>query len=390
VLRNLSHGANDIYWFVLPPVLPLILQEFGLRYTAAGGIVAAYLCMTAVASMIMGSWSDRIGRLHLIGFGFLLASVALWAGALMPRLPLVISCIVIGGIGVSTYHPAAYASIDDAGLANGRTYGLFEASGALAVMVMLVLHGIFVSSIGWRGVIAVGAVPGAIVGLLILLVPGASFGAQAAKASPTRVDAPGTAQASMALSTLFIVGVMLRVLGVNAVQSFLPTYLVRSVHLDTGIASFGMGLWFLGGAVGATVMGRFADRRGAFLSFLIASGLFLPLMPILGLRLPIAAYPVLLLLFGFACSGCFPPQNMILTVLNVDRAKGQVFGLLMGLTTLTSSVSPLLFGVLADGAGLRTAITVSALPVAAGWIVTIVVWQKWTRQKAQWRKESQC
>ena len=81
-------------------------------------------------------------------------------------------------------------------------------------------------------------------------------------------------QASMALSTLFIVGVMLRVLGVNAVQSFLPTYLVRSVHLDPGIASFAMGLWFLGGAVGAIVMGRFADRRGAFLSFLIASGLF--------------------------------------------------------------------------------------------------------------------
>ena len=79
---------------------------------------------------------------------------------------------------------------------------------------------------------------------------------------------------------------------------------------------------------------------------------------------------------------------MILTALNVDRAKGQVFGLLMGLTTLTSSISPLLFGVLADGAGLRTAITVSALPVAAGWVVTIIVWGLWRRQNLQGRRDS--
>jgi MFS transporter, FSR family, fosmidomycin resistance protein len=386
VLRNLGHGANDIYWFLLPPVLPLILQEFGLRYAAAGGIVAAYLSMTAIASMITGSLSDRVGRLRMIGFGFILASVMLWAGAAMPSLALVIGCIVIGGVGVSTFHPAAYASIDDAGLSNGRTYGLFEASGALAVMVMLVLHGIFISSIGWRGVLAVGAAPGALIGLLILLVPGASFGARpAAVISETvaPVEPSRGPRASVALSTLFIVGVMLRVLGVNAVSSFLPTYLVRSVHLAPGIASYAMGLWFLGGAIGATTMGRLADRRGPFLTFLVTSGLFVPLLPILGLSLPTAVYPVLLLLFGFAASGCFPSQNMILTALNVDRAKGQVFGLLMGLTTLTSSVSPLLFGVLADGAGLRTAITFTALPVAAGWIVTLVVWARWTRQQAR-------
>ena len=195
-------------------------------------------------------------------------------------------------------------------------------------------------------------------------------------------DVSHAAPASVALSTLFIVGVMLRVLGVNAVQSFLPTYLVRSVHLQPGIASFAMGLWFLGGVAGATVMGRFADRRGPFLSFLTASGLFVPLLPLLGLRLPTAVYPALLLLFGFASSGSFPPQNMILTALNAGRAKGQVFGLLMGLTTLMSSVSPLLFGVIADSAGLHRALSVSALPVAAGWIVTIVVWRKWKRQES--------
>ena len=53
-LRNAGHGANDLYWFILPPVLPLILQEFGLRYAAAGAMVAAYLSTIAVSSMLTG------------------------------------------------------------------------------------------------------------------------------------------------------------------------------------------------------------------------------------------------------------------------------------------------------------------------------------------------
>src|SRR5271169_5257457 len=84
VLRNAGHGANDLFWFILPPVLPLILQEFGLRYAAAGGMIAAYLSMIAVASMLTGRLSDRVHRGRLIGFGFLLASFAVFAGSVMP------------------------------------------------------------------------------------------------------------------------------------------------------------------------------------------------------------------------------------------------------------------------------------------------------------------
>ena len=376
VLRNVSHGANDLYWFVLPPALPLILKEFGLRYTAAGGMIAAFLCMTAVASMLMGRLSDRVHRSRLIGFGFLLASATLWLGAAMPALPLVIGCLVIGGIGVATYHPAAYAAIHDAGGGKGRTYGVFESSGSLAIVLMLAVHGLLVSRIGWRGVIAVGAVPGMLVGLFLLTVPGASVGGPVLEPASRRArtaPVPAAGRSDLLLPALLIVGVMLRVLGVNAIQNFIPTYLVREVGMDQSLATFAMGFAFLGAMVGAYAMGRVADRIGPFPVFVLASGALVPLLVALSLRLPVWAYPLLLVLFGFASSSCLPPQNMILTSLVGSRGKGQVFGVLMGMTTLTASASPLVFGVLADGAGLVTAVRLSAIPVVLGWFAILVV-----------------
>jgi MFS transporter, FSR family, fosmidomycin resistance protein len=384
VLRGVSHGANDIYWFTLPPVLPLMLKEFGLRYAAAGGMIAAYLCMIAAASMLTGRLSDRVHRSRLIGWGFLLASATFLAGSAMPALPLVIGCIVVGGIGVATYHPAAYAAIHDSGGGKGRSYGVFESAGSLALVVMLGLYGVLVSRIGWRGVLAVGAIPGALVGLFLLVVPGASVGGppRVSAASPPPATAAPAARKDRLLPALFVVGVMLRVLGVTGIQSFVPTYLVREVGMGQSPSSFAMGFSFLGGMVGAYAMGRVADRTGPFAVFLSASGALVPLLGLLSLRLPVWAYPPLLVLFGFSSSSTLPPQNMILTALGGSGGTGQLFGVLMAMTTFTAAASPLLFGLLADGAGLVTAVRLCAIPVAAGWVVVVAVRGALARQGA--------
>lgn len=379
-LRNVAHGANDLYWFILPPVLPLILQEFGLSYSAAGGMIAVFLTVIAVASMLTGRLSDRVHRGTLIVAGFLLASAAVAAAAVMPLLPLVIACLVVAGIGVSTYHPAAYASIHDSGHGNGRTYGAFEASGSLAIILMLAAQGLLAGIAGWRGLIVVGAVPGAVMGIVLLAAgrrsawdkgsapPGGPAGRARTSEEPHALAVPAAANGAL-LPAIFLVAVMLRVLGVNALQNFIPTYLVRSVGMGHAISSFAVGFTFLGGMCGALVMGRAADRWGPFPVFLLSSGLLVPLLPLLSLALPPVLYPAILVVVGFFSSACLPSQNMILGLLSEGRAKGSVFGVLMGATALTAAVSPLAFGLIADSAGLVTAVRACVIPVAAGWIL---------------------
>jgi MFS family permease len=168
---------------------------------------------------------------------------------------------------------------------------------------------------------------------------------------------------------------MLRVLGVTALNSFIPTYLVRAIGMDPSLAAFSLGFTFLGAMVGSYLMGRVADRTGAFRVFLATTGILVPMLPVLGLKLPLLAYPLLLVLVGFANSACLPAQNMILTTLSGARGKGSVFGGLMGATTLTASASPLLFGLIADSAGLTTAVLACSAPVAAAFVVMLIVWR---------------
>ena len=57
-----GHGANDLYWFILPLVLPALLSRYNLGYTGAGGILTIYLLFTAAGSFVMGRLSDRMSR----------------------------------------------------------------------------------------------------------------------------------------------------------------------------------------------------------------------------------------------------------------------------------------------------------------------------------------
>ena len=54
LISRLGHGANDIYWFVLPAVLPIILAEYGFSYAAAGAFLTSFLCAIALFSFISG------------------------------------------------------------------------------------------------------------------------------------------------------------------------------------------------------------------------------------------------------------------------------------------------------------------------------------------------
>lgn len=58
--KLLGHSANDLFWFILPLVLPFLLVRYNLSYTQAGGILTLYLGVTALGSFVMGKLSDRV------------------------------------------------------------------------------------------------------------------------------------------------------------------------------------------------------------------------------------------------------------------------------------------------------------------------------------------
>ena len=70
ILRNVGHGVNDIFWYILPSLLPVILDQFDIKYGTAGGLLTAFLGVVAVFSFILDKISDYSPRHIILAAGF--------------------------------------------------------------------------------------------------------------------------------------------------------------------------------------------------------------------------------------------------------------------------------------------------------------------------------
>ncbi|HUT65052.1 MAG TPA: MFS transporter [Spirochaetota bacterium] len=373
VLRNVAHGANDIYWFILPPLLPVILAQYNLNYGAAGGLLTAYLGTIAIFSFILGKVSDNMPRQRVLGAGFLVASVSLILAGFMGSLPFFILFLLVAGIGVSSFHPAVYASIDETTVSgHGSEYGMFEFWGSVGVFIMFLLHGLLLREMNWKMIIMLTSVPGLVVGSFYF-----RYRKLLGKNDLPQVkqDSAGDSENRSVFSfVLLLLVVMLRFLGMIAIVNFIPTYLVREFGLDPSLASFATGIYFLGGLIFTPLAGKLSDRWGPFQVLVLITGLTSPFIFLLSTPSPIWAVLLFIFPIGACHTAAQPAQNMLIARLGSMIGKGEAFGYVTAAIAVTSSFSPLLFGAAADRVGLRLSIRLFSLPVLLSFILLVALW----------------
>ncbi len=363
-LSRFGHGVNDLYWFILPVVLPMILTSYGLRYGSAGMILSAYLLLIALLSVLFGRLSDRLPRWRLIGVGFVVAAAGFAAAGLFPALALFVCALLLAGTGVSTFHPVMYGSLEEwVPEPRGRAYGIFEAWGVGAAFLMTLGAGALMRTLGWRLVLVAVAVPGAAAGLLFLLER--PYRPDAARARGAG-RAPGGDAVPLPLFVVYLVGNMVRFLSVNGAMSFVPTLLSNELGLRPDLASYATALFFGGGVLAAPFAGRLADRRNPLLLLLLYTAATAPVLLLLGSARSVAVALPLLFVLGVVSLACTPTQNILVARFGSRFGRGEVFGILMGVMTVANALGPAIFGAVADSRGLAGTLRMSALlPLAS-------------------------
>jgi MFS family permease len=367
-LKLLGHSANDLFWFILPLVLPFLLTEYSLTYAQAGGILTVYLLVTAAGSFLMGKLSDRFSPKRILGLGFILASLGLASSGFAPSLGLFLLMISLTAVGVSTFHPVMYAIIDKGYPENkGKVMGLYESYGTGAILLMYLVNGLLFQWIGLRGVMMITALPAMVMGLAFLSSSDPAYSIAVKAEGPI---APARADRGARVRFLwFLLSIILRVMSVTAIVNFLPTVFVRHFGFAESSAAYGAAFFFAGGIAGSLFAGKISDRFNLFGILTVGSGLIA--LSIIGFdaSLPRLLYPLLVAIFGFVGSGCIISQNLLMTRLGGSLGKGEVFGILMGVMTVTSAFSPALFGLVIDHAGFNTAFLAFSLPVAISMVI---------------------
>jgi len=265
---TLLYIINYMDRMVLSATLPLIKADLNLTDTQCGWLGTIYFIIVAAltlpASILCDRWS-RKKALSLMAFLWSAATFLTGVGTGFAQL-----FAARGGVGVGEagFAPGgiAYVSGSFRESVRAKVLGVFNLGQPLGSILGIVLAGTLAQAdilgMGWRAPFYIFAVPGALLGVLVLFTrdyPSGEMVYGAEKKPLTTVQGLKVVITTPTLLlTYFGVGAMSFVGG--AVAHWLPTYFAHSRGIDVAKASLLMGGIIIFAVIGPVLGGIMADR----------------------------------------------------------------------------------------------------------------------------------
>jgi FSR family fosmidomycin resistance protein-like MFS transporter len=368
VLLFAAHFLVDAYAGVLGPLAAWI--ELSPTYTGILGFL--YTVSTSSTQLVFGMLADRGYPRRLIAGGLFVSAAALsFSGAGSGSLVTLTTLLLIGGLGVSAFHPASVVAAGDFGKERrALAVSWFLAVGIFGFAIGPLIYVGFLERFGLDATPYL-AIPGLIVAALLAspLLDGVDRRVATSKPAAERVKPPIVAadegvhasrspRGGTGRSEIFVLFIM--VVARSAIFIAFVTFL-PALARDLGLGSFAMGavpmVFTLGGAAGTLVYGALGSSRnrrtlqvqsvvfGTAACYYIATSLDAS---------PWAVYPAL------AVAGFFVGSTTSLHVaMGQELAAGRastVSSLLMGFGFGFGSAASLLVGEWAERASLESAL----------------------------------
>jgi MFS family permease len=355
-LTTVSHSLVHLFEGVLPPLIPLLIAEFGTDYFHLGLIVTVFSYAFGIGSLPSGYLADRIGprrlvSLYLFGAGSMALGVwpvtSLWGYGLL-----------MGGIGLfcSTYHPASNTLISLAVREKGRAFGIHGIAGSLGVASVPLLSAWIGSALGWRTPHVLYGLVGILAGVYSLTIPRRPVIRETVQGNTAEKEPSALSYLNL---TLFFLSAMALGLTYKGIMTFLPAYMGESFHiggLRVGKVALGGTLAtiaLLSGALGQYFAGRSVDRIQAerlYLGAILLGTVCVFLMAAAG-NLVLVLSAALYAFFYFSTQ---PIQNYLLSVYLPRHRHGLGYGIHFFITFGIGSTAAAVSGYLADHFGLRS------------------------------------
>ena len=69
-LITVAHAVNEFYSVALPPILPLLVNDFAITYGEPGVLLAVYFATYSHFQLLVGVLANRIGQRWLLAGGW--------------------------------------------------------------------------------------------------------------------------------------------------------------------------------------------------------------------------------------------------------------------------------------------------------------------------------
>lgn len=254
--------VNYIDRSVLFAVQPMVQQEFPGSDAKFGLLTTAFFFCYMVTAPIVGALADRYPRKYIMCFGAILWSAATLLTAVTHNFTELLIRHTVVGIGEATFVAITPSFLSDLYPEHrrARVLSVFYLAIPVGTALGYLLGGALATRWGWRAPFLVGAVPGVLLAVLLLIVPepvrGAKDHLEVTYERGTflglwRNPAFWTGTLGMAMMT-FAVGGM---------QVWMPTFLSRIRHVPLAVANLRFGLITLAAGTMATMLGGWLGDR---------------------------------------------------------------------------------------------------------------------------------
>lgn len=340
---GLAHFVTHLLEFALPPLYPLVMEEFLLSYSEIGVLSSAVVITMFLFQTPVGHFSDRWGRkLLLLSFLGLLTGSTFFTGGSQTFIHLLIFQVLVG-IGASAYHSAGMALASD--IAPRQRIGRFMAvqgiGGTSGVAASPLIVSFLGALLGWR--MAIKGISLAAVPLLFCtwwLLKNAG-----GKPKSIMKD---TIVLPKKVILFILLGFILQGFVFRGLISFFPTYMVDIHKSSLAWAGSLTSLLFAGGAIAELVGGEWADRTEKLNVVVISYGVRCLLFYLITVVYQEEILIVLIFGFGFLQGLSIPAMVSLMREMSPPDSTGRSYGAIFSVSTLTGFFSPLVIGYTAD------------------------------------------
>ncbi|MBM3762032.1 MAG: MFS transporter [Acidobacteria bacterium] len=267
VLLCVGHFFIDVYSSALAAFQPHLATKLGINLTEAGFLAGLYVFANSVTQPGFGYLSDRLHSQLFTTLAPAVAGLGIAMVGLAPNYSMVMLCAVVGGLGISSFHPQASARATQ-GIEQNKPFwmAVFICSGTLGLALGPTYFAFIVEHFGFEHS-WYGAIPGVLVTLMLLLyLPGVG---RAAGEQRKRFDVAPLKAVWKPLTILYFLVFIRSIVQVTFTQ-FLPLYLTRERGFSASAASQALSLYLGFGALGGFLGGNLANRFGGRTTILIS------------------------------------------------------------------------------------------------------------------------
>src|SRR3954468_17602675 len=111
-LVGFAHGTSHFFHFMLPPLFPWLMRDFGLTFTQVGAAMTIFFVVSGIGQALAGFVVDRVGGFRVLAGGVTLLSLGAMFLSTAQSYWMLLAGAAIMGLGNSVFHPADFTLLN--------------------------------------------------------------------------------------------------------------------------------------------------------------------------------------------------------------------------------------------------------------------------------------